>query len=275
MKRIITLNAIILFVYFLLSNVFLEWKDDYLVDHYAGEFQNFTFSSPVNVVNTGTSHGSVSFDWKSQKIVNGVNLGRSGQPFSSDLLLLNKYSSYIKDAVVVIPISFHSFCLGGESYTPVEGLFEENLPFLGIVQSTISIDLLRDSREDRSFPADDFPNYSLVTPSISPRLDCEASIIDTNIDLLIEVVKNYNVVLVTTPYYTQSLREPEAFTQFYEIINGITDLYDVKYIDYSRDVRFNDHEYFYNATHLNTKGRQLFTEIFTDEVLLFELDKIV
>lgn len=273
MKRIITLNAIILLVYFLLSNAFLEWKDEYLANHYPGEFQNFTFSVPVNVVNTGTSHGSVSFDWKSQEIVNGVNLGRSGQPFSYDLLLLNKYSSYIKDALVVVPISFHSFCLVNENYPPVEGLFEENLPFLGMVQSTISMHLLRDSREVRSFPADDYPNHFGVTPSISPRLDCEASIIENNINLLIEVVKNYNVVLVTTPYYLRSLREPEAFTHFYEIINGITDVYDVVYIDYSRDVRFNDHNLFYHATHLNTNGRLLFTDIFINEVMIVEMDK--
>ena len=273
MKWIITLNAIILLVYFLLSNAFLEWKDEYLDDNYSGEYQNFTFSIPVNVVNTGTSHGSVSFDWKSSESVSGVNFGRSGQPFSSDLLLLNRYSSYIRDAVVVVPISFHSFCLGSESYAPVEGLFEEKLPFFGIVQTTISIDLLRDSRQDRNFPPDVYPQYYSETQSISPRLECETSKIEKNIDLLIEMIENFNVVLVTTPYYSFSLGEPEDFTNFYEIIERITNDYDVEYFDYSRDIRFNNHEYFFDATHLNTKGRQLFTEAFTSEVLLSELDK--
>lgn len=272
MKRAITLNAIILLVYSLSSYSFLEWKDEYFDNHYVGEYQSFTFSESVDVINVGTSHGSVSFEWKSQEIVNGVNLGRSGQPFSSDLLLLDRYSKYTKDAVVVVPISFHSFCLGGESYAPVEGLFEEKLPFLGMVQSIISMGLLRDSsREDRNFHTDDYSNYSEVTPSISPNLDCEASIIKTNIDLLIEIIKNYNVVLVTTPYYSKALSEPEDFSEFYEIINKITNTYKVIYIDYSRDLRFYNHGLFYNATHLNTNGRKLFTDIFIKEVLMLEM----
>ena len=270
MKRFVIINFTILLFYLLISIVFLNWKNEYLSTRYPGEFQNFTFSETINVVNTGTSHGSVSFDWKSQDSVNGVNLGRSGQPFSADLFLLNRYSHFIKDTLVVVPISFHSFCLGAERYTPVEGLFEESLPFLGMVQTTISTDLLRKARDDRDFPSDDYPNHTDVIPSIRPRLDCEASVIEANIELLIDIVGNYNVVFVTTPYYSNALRELEAFDSFYEIIERITQIYDVNYFDYSRDIRFNDQKFFYNATHLNTEGRKLFTEIFINEVLIHD-----
>ena len=267
MKKAIFLNLIILSIYFGTSFTISNWKENYLLNNYPGEFQNFTLTDDIDVVNVGTSHGSVSFDWKIVNDVKGINLGRSGQPFLTDEYLLEKYSDFLENSLLIVPISFHSFCLANEIYTPVAALFESALPFFGIVQTTASINLLSDSRGDRPFPADMFSNHNDVKPNLTPRLDCDKDTIDGNLEILSNLTNKYSVVLVTTPYYSPSLANINEFNEFYDLINSITTTYDLTYYDYSRDSRFNHSSYFYNSTHLNTKGREIFTKLFIEEVL--------
>lgn len=273
MRRFVILNIILAIIYLTLSNMFLYWREDYLKNNYAGEFQNFSFEQPVDVVNTGTSHGSVSFNWKSVDNINGVNLGRSGQPFSGDLSLLNRYSSYLSGALVIVPVSFSSFCISNENFTPLEALFEDEFPFLGMVQTAISIDLLMDLDNERAFPPEEFLNHEHVKPGIIPKTFCDVEIINENIDYLTKIIESNNVILVTTPYYYPALGDISKFDIFYQIIQKITVDYEVDYYDFSRDSRFYDYTFFYDPDHLNTKGRELFTNIVYEEILKLYLNR--
>lgn len=266
MKKLIYFNLILLIVYSLISYMYSSWKNIYILENYTGEFQNFEFSEPIDVVNTGTSHGSVAFDWKITEEVRGVNLARSGQPFASDRFLLNFYSGKIKGATVIVPISFHSFCLIDDTYTPLEVIYGDSIPFFGMVQTAASIDLYFDSFADKPLPNGIY-DYIVTTEKFNYSLNCEKEVIDYNTQVLIDIVSNNNVVLITTPYYSPILGEISNFKYFYSIVDYITSNHNVEYFDFSRDNRFNSREYFYSANHLNEKGRTLFTEIVIKEVL--------
>ena len=80
-------------------------------------------------------------------------------------------------------------------------------------------------------------------------------------------------VLVTPPYlheYSGAVHEndPQFFTDFYGVIDGIVKETGIKYYDYSEDERFKDkYEYFFNSDHMNRKGARFFTNILLRETV--------
>ena len=267
MRKLVILNVALLILYLLLSFGFSEWRADYLDVTFYGEFQNFSVSESFDVVNTGTSHGSVSFDWKITKNLNGLNLARSSQSFQQDLFLLNNYKDDVFNAIIIVPVSFHSFCFTDYDYNPILKLFGNQLPFFGISQTAASIDLLINSEIDRPFPNDEFINEDFFVNKLKPS-KCNATIVNRNLNYLIEIISTYDVVLITTPYYYEYLDDLIFFREFYDILNNLVTDYEIKYYDYSRDARFMNKSYFFDPSHLNQEGRIKFTEIVIEEILL-------
>jgi len=50
-------------------------------------------------------------------------------------------------------------------------------------------------------------------------------------------------------------------------VDLISSKLNIRYFDYSRDDRFKDTSLFYDVTHLNSSGRELFTSLVVDEVI--------
>lgn len=269
-KLYIVLLVFVVFLYGIFNFSFEVYKRNYLENNFYGEFQNFSLIERIDVVNTGTSHGSVSFDWKSQRILRGVNFARSGQPLSYDFFLLEKYSSKIENAIVVVPLSFHSLCMETSFFSPVDSIYKNTMPFLGLHQTRYSIEFLLNHRDDKLFYDDFYENSDNAIPNYYPN-QCDEAILRTNINYIIEISERFSntnrIILVTTPYYLTSLGDIDGFQSFYMIVDKLINQLDLEYYDYSRDPRFNNAIYFYNRDHLNTKGRQLFTNIFITEIL--------
>jgi hypothetical protein len=265
-KTFIIINSILLLAYLVINLYFSTWKSATLKTRFIGEFQTQEIIDSFQVVNTGTSHGSVSFDWKNNPGINGFNLGRSGQPPYWDRYLLEYYKDSLSDAIVILPISFHTLCMSDE-YVPLYSLYESNIPFLGIGSTQYSVGLLRRLNKDIAFPTDSF-NFEDFKPSSIRPSSCDAIDISRNIQHIDKIIEAFDyVILVTTPYYHPSLDEISYFQSFYEVVNRIAIDNNVPYYDYSRDERFSNTDYFYNSTHLNTLGRTKFTNIVIDEIM--------
>ena len=267
MKRyLLIINLLLLICYAAINIAFSNWKNDILKSRFIGEFQTQEIVDSFQVVNTGTSHGSVSFDWKNNPDINGLNLGRSGQPPYWDRYLLEYYKGSLSDAVIIVPISFHTLCMSDE-YDPLYSLYESNFPFLGIGSTQYTMDLLNRFNKDKDIPFDSFNINDFSPASIRPR-SCDTIDISRNIQHIEMIIEAFDyVVLITTPYYHPSLDEISYFQSFYEAVNSIATDNNVSYYDYSRDERFSNTDYFYNSTHLNTLGRTKFTNIVIDEIM--------
>jgi len=265
-KSLLITNLMLIFVFITSNIIFIMWRTSLLSEKVIGEFQTQDVIDSIQVVNTGTSHGSVSFDWKSNNRINGLNLGRSGQPLFWDNYLLNFYSNSVNDSLILVPISFHTFCMSDE-YTPLEAIYESQIPLLGIVSTQQAIDLVRRANTDNPFPNDTFNFRGFSSNSIEPR-SCSAEDVSRNVEHIKRIIDSFDkVVLLTTPLYIPSLKDLEYFDDFYNVIDSIVDSKKVDYFDYSRDNRFNSSDYFYNSTHLNTSGREKFTNIVIDEIV--------
>jgi len=269
-KVLLFVIVIVIITYGLLSLKFELFKGNYLKTNFYGEFQNFSLIESIDIVNTGTSHGSVSFDWKIQDKYNAINIARSGQPFSYDLFLLKYYQSKIENAIIIIPLSFHSLCMETTIFSPIDSIYNSTLPFMGLHQTRYSIEFLINHNKDRSFYDDFFEGSEEIKPDYIPT-KCSDDIKKTNINYIMEILELFadtnRVIIVTTPYYLPSLGEIQDFENFYNEVYEIVYKFDLEYYDFSRDLRFNSPSFFYNRDHLNTKGRELFTAVFISEVI--------
>lgn len=269
-KKYLLILVSFIFLYGVISLSFEFYKRNFLETNYFGEFQHFILTETIEVVNVGTSHGSTSFDWKSQEILNGVNFARSGQPLSYDLFLLEKYSSKIENSIIVVPISFHTLCMETSYFSPVDSIYKNTLPFFGLHQTKYSVEFLINHKNDKLFYDDAYSNPENILPDFYPE-QCDKVIQQNNIDYIFSIYERFSdtnrIIIVTTPYYLPSLCDNSGFRSFYTSINKVIEQLEIEYYDYSRDIRFNDINYFYNRDHLNTEGRKLFTEIFIREVL--------
>ena len=267
MKKFLLINGLLMIVFLAANYAILLYVNQSLEKEFVGEFEIFEFESDTyDYVNVGTSHGSVSFDWKTLEL-NGLNLAKSGQPLIEDNFLLNQHADYISDeTVIIIPISFHTLCMDQELSAKTQSIYIDSFKLLGMVRSDRTLEFLFD-RKDGDYPPDAF-NYDRFTPNSLKPSECTHDELEESIDALDDILNSFpNSILVTTPYYLESLDSVDEFNIFYSTVEEISQIYDVPYYDYSRDERFNDPQYFYNNTHLNTLGREKFTQYFYDEVL--------
>jgi hypothetical protein len=267
MKKIVVINGILLAIYLILNIVVLNWLDVKINENFTAPFFIYPMAEKsYNVVNLGTSHGEVGFDWINLENteIEGLNLGLSGKPFIYDYFLLDYYKNHIKsEAIILLPISLHSFCMSQARYSPIDSVYNIELPLLGMVRLNYLWDFLSYPRE---YPNNDF-NGDYIPKSILPK-KCNKEVLDYSISYINKIAKAYpNLVLVTTPHYHDALADYSEFYEFYELINAITDEYKISYFDYSRDERFYDSNLFYDVTHLNDLGRESFTKIIVKEII--------
>jgi hypothetical protein len=268
MKRIATINIVLIFVYLLANFLTLLFIDDRINKNFTAPFFSYPMGETIyNVVNLGTSHGEVGFDWKNikEKSIKGLNLGLSGKSLNYDYFLSDYYKQNISEnAIILLPISFHTLCMEGESYSPIDSIYNVRFPLLGMVRLNNLWDLIS---YPRNYPDDNF-NESFRENSILPS-DCDREIINNSIKYIEKILDLHpNVILITTPYYYEAFADDSYFIEFYRQINEISQDLNISYFDYSRDTRFHSKSYFYDTSHLNSLGREKFTEIVLNEIIM-------
>ena len=67
------------------------------------------------------------------------------------------------------------------------------------------------------------------------------------------------VILVFTPQYIKATEFTKNWDDEMQLYRDFAEKYNIPFLDYTHDPICNDTTYFYNATHLNAKGAELFT----------------
>lgn len=254
-------------IYLFSNAVLLLWLDDKINSNFTNIYSVYSIDGyKYKTVILGNSHAEHSLDFLRSKNseIKVLNLAMAGKPIKYDLFLLNYYKENIdEDALIIFAISFHSLCYAEESYSPIDAIYNTGLPLLGMVRLNRLWDL---QSYPRSYTLDSL-DFEIETAGIIP---CKPS----NSEL--EQALNYirlineswsNLILITTPYYFKSLGPNEEFNDFYNVIDGLTSELNITYIDYSRDNRFFNKNLFWDQSHLNSKGNDLFTSIVKEEII--------
>jgi hypothetical protein len=67
------------------------------------------------------------------------------------------------------------------------------------------------------------------------------------------------IIFVSSPIYSGITAKTVNLSEFYDFRNYFSEKYDIPVLDYISDTLCSDTAYFYNATHLNKTGAELFT----------------
>ena len=68
-----------------------------------------------------------------------------------------------------------------------------------------------------------------------------------------------NIVFVCSPIYIELTEKVNNLSEFYDLLHYYSEKYEIPVLDYIYDTLCYDTAYFYNATHLNKTGAELFT----------------
>lgn len=268
--RKIVFTILVLLIY-VLANLLLDgYIRNYRNQYFVGEYDIFPISDSYDYINLGRSIGADSFNWKVNEEYKGLNMGMAGKSLKTDLMLLNFYGNLVSEnTLIIIPITFSFFCSDEMPYTPIETIYNYDFPLFGMVQTNASIGYFLRSQgyinrptRNNSIPSDYQPK-SLYEPDI-----CDNS----NLNLYIELIKQMqsittNIVLIITPHYVEFVdkKENDEFVWFYENVNYLVEETKVKFIDYSDLEELQNKDYFHDFTHLNQRGRDIFTKFFVDD----------
>jgi hypothetical protein len=265
--------ATLLFAIYIVLNYQMKiYIEDYRDLYFIGEYSIFPIQEDYDFINLGRSIGSDSFSWDVVDGLNGLNMGMAGKPLSTDILLLNYYESLINDrAIIIIPISFSFFCSDESPYTPFETIYNFDLPLLGMVQSNATIEYVLKSKgfisltsnRNKQIPYDYFPDM-LFQPDI-----CEDNNLSLYVDLINSIqINKEKVFIVLTPHYMDfaTSNDTDGFKWFYEMMEEMVRLTEVRFLDYSNLEIVQDKKYFNDFVHLNQNGREVFTEHFVDSL---------
>ena len=77
--------------------------------------------------------------------------------------------------------------------------------------------------------------------------------------------KNISIVMVYSPEYVAGQQFIENREKVIDVYKEISNRYGILFLDYSNDSISYNRDYFYNSTHLNKTGSQIFTEKFVDD----------
>lgn len=101
-------------------------------------------------------------------------------------------------------------------------------------------------------------NYSIV---IDPNS------IDLFEQFLIECkANNTNIILVYTPEHIEGQKFVKNRQQIIDVFSDFSEQYNLLFLDYSDDKMCENKEFFYNASHLNKKGAELFTSKLSHDI---------
>lgn len=81
-------------------------------------------------------------------------------------------------------------------------------------------------------------------------------------DFLIECKeKNIKVILVHTPEHIEGQNFVQNRKEVITLFKNLSDKHEIPFLDYSNNIICTKKEYFYNASHLNKRGAELFTNM--------------
>lgn len=242
----------------------------------------------IKSINLGSSHSYFAFLGADEKI--NLNLAHISQPFYYDKIILNKFIDKIKkELVCFITISYFSFS-SRKSWIEQEYISQYYVP--------LSIRNFKDKERINYVLYNYFPIIFRFKNNLKEKLNktkkkkemtIERRIkghvkklenIDYreyNLNLLEEIIKkcqdnSIKVVLLTTPFqkeYNDYFSEELLEKNFYNVIEGITEKYKIKYLDYSHDyINFDKKEYFQknDYDHLSLDGAKILMRLLEKEL---------
>ena len=264
----------------------------------------FHVPQDIEIANLGTSHAQYSFVYEDIDKV-GFNFALPAQRLYYDNKILEKYiKNFKEDSILILPISYISFFLGydNENFEDFNKMYYSFLSLRDIkkpklneylkyralpiltAESNIKYAFIKEEKSYEPKPV--YRNYTISVDKMIEDGEETAkrhlefikegqknreefiAILDNIISIALE--NNIRPVLTTTPftkYYNDHFSDA-FYKEFQSDINTLLEKYpDIKYLDYSHDIRFQDSpEYFFDSSHLNLKGGKLFTEIILKDI---------
>jgi hypothetical protein len=105
---------------------------------------------------------------------------------------------------------------------------------------------------------DDLAKAKLKMKQYSINIDSSA--FDLFEQFLLECKSNNTaVILVYTPEHIEGQNFVKNRKEIFEMYHDFSEKYNLTFLDYSNDKMCQDKEFFYNASHLNKKGSEVFT----------------
>jgi len=262
----------------------------------------------LEVVNLGSSHGMYGLKYDEYD-VNGYNLGIYAQGVYYDYRLLQHFSPKIaKGAKIIIPISYFTpyQAIEGEKFDTYNTRYYRFLHpeyikdfslgdylryrLLPVAYAGENIEYLFNDKESivEEWEFEEKNRYDSVgiieegkkraEHHINTIIDVGKDNIHINIQAIEDIVKfckekGYEPIFITTPFHEEYNKHfsEEFYNQFNEIVNGLSEEFGVKYLDYSRDKRFSTQaDYFVDSDHMSLTGRREFTNVLFKDLEIIE-----
>ncbi len=110
-------------------------------------------------------------------------------------------------------------------------------------------------------------NGSLFSSIDSLHFNCERTLQVMFLDY-VQDVKNdsINLIFVYAPFYIEAVKKVDNLDEMYSTFDSIAKAYDVPILDYTYSYLSYDTTYFYNASHLNKRGAELFSTMLANDL---------
>lgn len=271
--------------YFCLKNILLilrRYKKNHKKRKYKINYKK------IKSFNLGSSHSYWTFLALDEEI--NLNLAHSSQTFYYDKIMLNKFINKIKkekEFTCFITISYFSF--SSKELWQTQDIIQYYYP--------LSIKEFKGKEKIEYILYNYFPiiwNFKRkIKEKLNKKIKKELTIENRikghvkklekteyreyNLNLLEEIIKkcqdnSIKVVLLTTPFqkeYNDYFSEELLEKNFYNVIEGITAKYKIKYLDYSHDyINFDKKEYFKknDYDHLSLDGAKVLIRLLEKEL---------
>ena len=253
----------------------------------------------IDIGTLGSSHAQLGVNFGLYPNIQAFNFALSQQSFSYDYNLLTHYIHHFnKNAVLFIPVSYFSFRQSQKSIDEIKNRYYRILPVKLIYNSNYIekiqygiLPVLSAGKKLKYIIYDSPENEINIfeAPYLQKSVDTnaithiayakieswenEVSTSDTmqiaqNIAYLEKIIDlcimhNLTPILVTFPVIATlyNLYPKDKKEEFYKTIYTVAQKRDVRYIDFSNDVRFISNELFFDSDHLNYAGSKILTEI--------------
>lgn len=260
----------------------------------------------IEIVNLGTSHGWDFEYSRSPLIGMNFNISGNTLFYDLQNHRFLSEGGYLADkAIVIIPVSYFVFGLDenrtdgkvGDSFA---NQFYEYLPRKSIysysLKKEIELYIYKVQKNfqrliDKKNKKNNTPNQAHVQENNELKAKRLEELADKRVKRHLELSKyasesknmeyleiliseilaaDHQVVLVTTPYYcayTENFGKEWLDKNYFARMNHLAVKFNIAYLDYSNDKRFvYSPDLFSDSDHLNPKGREIFNEIFFEDI---------
>jgi hypothetical protein len=87
--------------------------------------------------------------------------------------------------------------------------------------------------------------------------------------------ENIKIILVYSPYYFEGQEFIENQEQIIDLYKNLASKYDFIFMDFTKDEICYDKKYFYNASHMNIKGAELFTKKLCSRIISTNAQQVI